>query len=136
MSPRDQRIAIARALGHDWKMYNGRPVLFGPECWAKYTDWVRHVPTAAEMADEYNVEIGIASVPHYLDDLHAMRDAEHWLEYSAMQWHGDESATSAPEAYMSHLKDIVGDDDWLFMRASSDQRAKAFLLTLNLWTNS
>ena len=62
-------------------------------------------------------------LPNYPYDLNAMHDAESVLNLS--QW----------DTYESHLKSITAQAGvYSPIRATAAQRAKAFLKTLNLWT--
>jgi hypothetical protein len=140
MTPEAQRVAIAEACG--WKHIRelGDPM---KNRWVCFTDCPNGYPpesfTSETMVGLHpsNCEgARLSKLPDYLNDLNAMAEAEHRLEYQADAWCGEEGCGSAPEAYMNHIQDIVGNDDWMFMGASAAQRAEAFLKTIDKWTAS
>jgi len=121
MSPIKQKIAIAEACGWAWLMYNARPVLFDADFWAKHPETKKHQITAEELADSYQLEIGMGGLPDYLNDLNAMHEAEKFLTSTDLGW-----------KYIEVLKKVTFELPWC---ATARQRAEAFLKTLDLWTS-
>ncbi len=133
MNKTKQRIEIARACGYDWLMYNGRPCMFEPIFWIKNPKYTNHVLTDAEFLDEYNLKIGLGGVPHYLDSLDAMHEAENqrfgaggystkWAEWEMFVAFVARRDNKTNEAYLSDM-----------CRLSAVQRAEAFLRTIGKW---
>jgi hypothetical protein len=108
MNKEQQRIAIAEACGYEFKTHEGKSYCFFEEL----DGWV------------YWENI----IPHYLDDLNAMHEAEKTLsqkdkrEY-AYQLNGG--------YYTSGL-----DDTFDIVHATAAQRAEAFLRTIDKWTTN
>ena len=112
MNPEKQRIAIAKACG--WTQY----ILNGEEYW-----WNDELNRTLPENDD-----GMRDCPDYLHDLNAMHDAEEIL-YSR----GIHDNWNEVDRYRRLLSEYVGEDD--IFNADAETRAKAFLKTLNLWTD-
>ena len=112
MNPEKQRIAIAKACG--WTQY----ILNGEEYW-----WNDELNRTLSENDD-----GMRDCPDYLHDLNAMHDAEEIL-YSR----GIHDNWNEVDRYRRLLSEYVGEDD--IFNADAETRAKAFLKTLNLWTD-
>ena len=109
MNPEQQRIAIAEACG--WKLKsNGLSPMWSwqNESLIHRIKWVAHKVMASQ---------GV--LPDYLNDLNAMHEAEKVLTESQM---------TTMSQYLHRKLGML----WGF--ATADQRAEAFLKTLNLWT--
>lgn len=99
MKPEEQRIAIAEACG-----------------WVKHEKFHRwYSPNANEAITHCQ-----ASLPDYLNDLNAMREAEATIRHDSYRW-GIYVTRELPRA----SQDIT--------HATASQRAEAFLKTLGLW---
>lgn len=119
MSPVEQRIAIAKACG--WKWGPGHVIPRG----ADQPEYIWHTPDGTPAK---------SSLPDYLCDLNAMREAEGTLE-----WNPDDEYCPAGQ-YYEQLIFVCGNRsdppdvyEWHLIRATATQRAEAFLRTLNLW---
>jgi len=105
MSPESQRIAIAKATGN--------------------------ILIKGQWTDEEVIACGaINDIPHYQTDLNAMHEAEKSMSHSPSFW----------QPYWQNLRFVVERSrrfhstmDVDVACAEADQRAEAFLRTLNLW---
>ena len=104
MSPEEQQIAIAEALGYTQE----EPWLDGKDCWS-HKDHPPHV--------------GFDVIPDYLNDLNACHEFEIWL----LGNHPDLRAV-----YRRILIECVGSDG-LYWMATAPQRCEAFLKTIGKW---
>ena len=112
VSPEKQRIAIAEACG--WKRIPKDNV--GAAARLFYGDvWWRDA--------ENNTIASVEQLPDYLNDLNAMHEAEKTLPQDLRA------------RWMIELCKLTEDSFWSTTRATSAQRAEAFLRTLNLWTD-
>jgi hypothetical protein len=112
MNPEQQQIKIAEACG----FYKEEPWLDGRPCWG-HKDHFKH--------------IGFEEIPDYLYDLNAMHEAEKTLTQDQMidySRHVGKSVTMYLPASRAAWM------DFRLIHATAAQRAKAFLKTLNLWT--
>jgi len=111
MTPKQQRIAIAKACGWELKSNGLSPMWsWQNESLTHRIKWVAH----KEMASQ-----GV--LPDYLNDLNAMHEAEKMLTNE--QWW----------LFVEFLTEIRGGGVALCISATAAQRAEAFLKTLNLW---
>lgn len=106
MSPEQQRIAIAEACG--WKR----------GCTGA-TQWVEN-PHGIRLGWSSLRDVADLVLPHYLNDLNAMSNAE------------DSLSMAQQAAYARLLSERLGQGWAIFANAA--ERAEAFLRTLNLWT--
>lgn len=107
MSPEEQQIAIAEALGYTQE----EPWLDGKDCWS-HKDHPPHV--------------GFDVIPDYLNDLNACREFEIWL----LKNHLDLRAV-----YRRILIECVGSDG-LYWMSTAPQRCEAFLKTIGKWVTA
>jgi hypothetical protein len=107
MSPEEQQIAIAEALGYTQE----EPWLDGKDCWS-HKDHPPHV--------------GFDVIPDYLNDLNACREAEIGL----LKNHPDLRAV-----YRRILIECVGSDG-LYWMSTAPQRCEAFLRTIGKWVTA
>lgn len=120
MKPQAQRIAIAEACG--WSDIQ-EPIMFSAL-----------MPTPAGIAPNETDRL-FSTIPDYLNSLDAMvaaeaiiGDAETQIRYAANVL----IEMGFPDLYEAH--DLNVDYCWHALGASPKERAKAFLRTLNLWT--
>lgn len=116
MKPKDQRIAIAEAVG--WEKH--REIEPGHWVW-------RHPVT--------KLVCGQTLIPDYLNDLNAMHAAEQTLRDQCLYWpdYIDELVTLCTNAY-PHLPNEKLEPNWsATVGATAEQRAEAFLRCLGLW---
>ena len=99
MKPEQQRIAIAEKCG--WTLTESK--VFG-------IDPKTH---------------GLDSIPHYLEDLNAMHEAEKVL-LSGMKCTDDVVAGTLSGDYFMRLSDVTERDDHMMFTATAAQRAEAF----------
>ena len=104
MSPEEQQIAIAEALGYTQE----EPWLDGKDCWS-HKDHPPHV--------------GFDVISDYPNDLNACREFEIWL----LKNHLDLRAV-----YRRTLIECVGSDG-LYWMSTAPQRCEAFLKTIGKW---
>jgi len=111
MTPKQQRIAIAKACGWELKSNGLSPMWsWQNESLTHRIKWVAH----KEMASQ-----GV--LPDYLNDLNAMHETENVLTNE--QWW----------LFVEFLTEIRGGGVAICISATAAQRAEAFLKTLNLW---
>lgn len=106
MTPEQQRIAIAKARGE----INPRTTEFGG-C------------VATAFVTKEGVHVGFHGVQDYLRDLNAMHEVE--INYIIPNGLWDD--------YVAYLKMGMRDGERFWGQATAEQRAEAFLRTLNLW---
>lgn len=110
MKPEAQRIAIAEVCG--W-IYITPSLLCGYAPWRKQYE-PKDIPTDGSLP--------IDNLPDYLYDLNAMHEAEKFLPCG--RW----------TRYCQYLAELGrGSVRFVSVHATADQRAEAFLKTLNLW---
>ena len=107
MSPEEQQIAIAEALGYTQE----ESWLDGRDCWS-HKDHPPHV--------------GFDVIPDYPNDLNACREFEIWL----LKNHLDLRAV-----YRRILIECVGSDG-LYWMSTAPQRCEAFLKTIGKWVTA
>ncbi len=112
MTPEAQRIAIAEACG--WHIIEGEPPTGLNKNWT-HSDF--------------------RFIPDYLNDLDAMHEAERLFDSDQAPWlHQLQLVVLGRDAHGSgHLFTV---ELAQLIRATSAQRAEAFLRTLNLWTSA
>ena len=119
MSPEKQQIAIAKACG--WTYEEKVIAYIRPEPFKHWTD-----PDG-----EY---LGLYDIPDYLYDLNAMHEAESTLSVN-------DTVTYATNLTRGHdIWEVMPNDEHFSVcygaiHATAQERAKAFLKTLNLWTD-
>lgn len=148
MTPEAQRIAIAEACGWSYTMWGKTEVsITPPKGYGRRDNWFPegshqvplrkgerwdqgHKPSEHNTALLYAAKVSyIEALPDYLNDLNACHEMEKAL------------TEATEDAYwFKHLPDVVGaNTGWLHQdipkiaHATSAQRCKALLLTLNLW---
>lgn len=113
MTPEDQRIAMAKALG--WKVVQGDNGLL-----------ITH-----------EGDVFCEHFPDYLNDLNAMHEAEGVIlnPNSPIVWVNYEERGEIKRAYQDNLERAATLGGASAICATAAQRAEAFLRTLDLWTN-
>lgn len=123
MTPEAQRIAIAKALGAKWYLFDSG------HTWISFRD-LTEKPAFSGMWSAVELPIDLAkimigdSVPDYPNDLNACREMENVL--GVLELNGQ-------HGYRYALIDLVGSEYW---RASAAQRCEAFLRTKGIWKES
>lgn len=138
MKPEAQRIAIAEACGYKYCIVRNAP---GKHCWYLQNNYHLSGETnpgcswsdKIEVADKPHgdEEVDYSLVPHYLNDLNAMHEAEKLI-----------TKRQQARQYMDNLSNIVRQISWpqsieeaqmLYLSAAAAQRAEAFLRTIGKW---
>lgn len=124
MTPERMRAKIAEVCGWEvWEGVENRPSLAKPRDKKQRDYWISCGCSVVNKPNERVTGI----IPDYLNDLNAMHDAEPVLgTKQSLQWH----------RYVDWLINLCADSANTPIDASADQRAEAFLRTLNLWENS
>lgn len=113
MKKQEQILAIAKACG-----WNPRVITYNAgTAWAVVSDDIR-------------------AIPGYLNDLNAMHEAEQML------WPLTDSLNDNWSVYLGWIESLSGhggcsenQQAFRMIQATAEQRAEAFLRTLNLWTD-
>ena len=128
MNPEAQRIAISKVLGFKQKPEHS----FDGRCDNRYFECEQCGETQGWLEYKRNGKHPEGPCSNtrnnYPEDLNAMHEAECHLS-CMLDPDGSLSAT-----YTNHLIEVMQSSGWPIWYATANQRAKAFLKTLNLWT--
>ena len=120
MTPQQQQIAVAKAIGYR-------------QCEVAIAQGFRPEESWRKGDQE-----GISSLPDYLNDLNAMHEAEKYAirhnESLRRQFAFNLFEIVLPNARSFGFDEVLAERGMIFAHATAEQRAEAFLKSLNLWT--